>query len=204
VSKATLAVRFLLKHWDREKRPYTPDLNGCNDFSERRFRLRPPYGDMMQFVAVPTTDTSTYCGADTDGPLQYGIEHRLYVGRRPGDTRSTSAVAVCCSSSSFRSRMSRSISVSWVSLPIEDRVWVGLRRAVALATCGLPTCLLTACLCASLHRLARPGQDILAGPPSMPEGASLQRNKSGYSTSVPGRCCLKSRSFDWRYAVGWF
>ena len=57
-------------------------------------------------------------------------------------TRSTSAVAVCCSSSSFRSRMSRPISVSWVSLPIEDRVWVGLRRAVALATCGLPTCLL--------------------------------------------------------------
>jgi hypothetical protein len=40
---------------------------------------------MMQFVAVPTTDTSTYCVADTDGPLQYGIEHRLYVGRRPGD-----------------------------------------------------------------------------------------------------------------------
>jgi hypothetical protein len=31
VSKVTLAVRFLLKHWDREKRPYTPDLNGCND-----------------------------------------------------------------------------------------------------------------------------------------------------------------------------
>ena len=112
MSKATLAVRFLLKHWDREKRPYTPDLNGCNNswfallnvsltrlqgrgrelrsgcyhsthvylwvrlnrcshekFSERRFRLRPPYGDMMQFVAVPTTDTSTYCVADTDGPL---------------------------------------------------------------------------------------------------------------------------------------
>ena len=31
VSKVTLAVRFLLKHWDREKRPYTPDLNGCNN-----------------------------------------------------------------------------------------------------------------------------------------------------------------------------
>ncbi len=48
-------------------------------------RLCPPYGDMMQYVAVPTTDTSTYRAANTDGVFQHGIEHRLYVRRRTGD-----------------------------------------------------------------------------------------------------------------------
>jgi hypothetical protein len=40
---------------------------------------------MMQRVAVPTTDTSTYRVADTDGSFQDGIEYRLYVGRRARD-----------------------------------------------------------------------------------------------------------------------
>ena len=56
-------------------------MNRCTHEKFSECRLCPSYGDMMQYVAVPTTDTSTYRAANTDGVFQHGIEHRLYVGR---------------------------------------------------------------------------------------------------------------------------
>ena len=62
----------------------------------------------LQCVAVPAENVSKVGVADANRLLQHGGEHRLKIAGRTADT---SEVAVCCSSASSRSRVSRATCV---------------------------------------------------------------------------------------------
>ena len=131
----------------------------------------------MQDLAVPAKDIAKLGVADAGGILQHGCKHRLKIAGELLITWSTSDVAVCCSSASFSSRVSRATSVSWLAGEELRRdaafsasrgfSFAALRRRVLA---GLPPALERRLTASPLGS----GRGIVGGQTSTPEGAACE------------------------------